>query len=94
MGLFSPKYPPGAEPPAKPKRQSQQQRLDAAVAAADARQGVVDDAWLRRVEGEGAKVTRHAGYITVQREIPGGYSTATYDIQGGGRYKAPRNHRR
>jgi hypothetical protein len=94
MGLFSPKYPPGTEPPAKPKRQSQQQRLDAAVAAVNARDGLVDEAWLRRAEAGGAKVTRHADHVTVQREVPGGYSTASYDIEGGGRYRAPRNHRR
>jgi hypothetical protein len=93
MGLFSPKYPPGAEPPSKPKRQTSQQRLDARVAAANARDGAIDEAYLRNAAATGAEVFRRADHVAVRTKIPGGYQLATYIPLGNGKYKAPRNHR-
>jgi hypothetical protein len=81
MGLFAPK---------KPKRQTGQQSLDAAVAAVNAWAGVITEAQLRQAEASGAEVFRRADCVIVRTEIPGGWRLETYEIEGNGRYRMGR----
>lgn len=79
MGLFTPKYPPGAEPTKK------ESRRDARKAREETR-GTVTEADLRSWERSGWIVRRGAEYVVVEREQSGSYEMCSFTVLGNGRY--------
>ncbi|NUP49179.1 MAG: hypothetical protein HOW97_18010 [Catenulispora sp.] len=68
------------------------QRIQTDKEAQLLRDSTITEDDLRRFERDGAKVTRHPQYVTVERgawDKPGGYRCDTYLVLGGGRYRQP-----
>lgn len=92
MGLFTPKYPTGAEPPAKPSKPSRREiRETTAAATSYARDSLTDDGLRTTQSGRHTRVEIHADHADIVTDHPHYKGVERVNRRPDGTFPRPKN---
>ena len=92
MGLFTPKYPTGAEPPAKPRKPSRREiRETTNEAARYARDSLTGDELRRTQSGPHTRVEVNAAYAEIITDHPHYHGRERVNRRPDGTFPRPKN---